>query len=126
MRFTWTYTLSTWKTLNNMAAKQKIPLLKSSLFWNKVADVLGLFGTGGLVTLNLEKADPMWSWIVGGATALVQIIRILFTDANRNNIPDILEDQHTEVQQEVNITVKENPGGLPTVDVTQTTTTKEP
>lgn len=107
-----------------MAAKKKIPLVKSSFFWNKMADVLGLFGTGGLVTLSVENADQKWTWIVGGATALVQFIRLLFTDGNKNNIPDILEDQEADVHvQEVNIAVIENPtGGPPIVDVTQTTT----
>lgn len=109
------------------AAKKKIPLLKSAFFWNKAADVLGLFGTGGLVTLDVNNAAQKWTWIVGGVTALVQVIRMLFTDANRNNIPDILEDQEAEVtHQEVNVSVKENPeGGPPIVDVSQTTTTKD-
>lgn len=107
-----------------MAAKKKIPLLKSSFFWNKMADVLGLFGTGGLVTLNVENADQKWTWIVGGATALVQLIRLLFTDGNKNNIPDILEDQEADLPvQEVTVAVTENPqGGPPIVDVTKTTT----
>ncbi len=108
-----------------MTAKKKIPLAKSSLFWNKIADVLGLFGTGGLVTLSVEDADSKWTWIVGGATALVQVIRLLFTDSNRNNVPDILEDQEEISQQEVTVAVKEDPkGGPPIVDVTHTTTTK--
>jgi hypothetical protein len=111
------------------AAKKKIPLLKSSFFWNKIADVMGLFGTGGLITLSETDADKKWSLIVGIATGLVQFIRLFFADNNRNNIPDILEDQEAEVQQEVNITVKPGPeGGAPIVDVTQQTTTltKEP
>lgn len=110
-----------------MAAKKKIPLMKSAFFWNKLADVLGLFGTGGLVTLDVNNADQKWTWIVGGATALVQVIRMLFTDSNKNNIPDILEDQEADVeQQEVNVTVKQDPqGGPPIVDVTQQTTTKQ-
>lgn len=109
-----------------MTTKKKIPLLKSAFFWNKMADLFGLFGTGGLVTLSVEDANVMWTWIVGGATALVQVIRLLFTDSNRNNIPDILEEQEAEVhQQEVTVAVKENPdGGPPIVDVTQSTTTK--
>jgi hypothetical protein len=108
------------------AAKKKIPLVKSSFFWNKLADVLGLFGTGGLVTLEVTNADDKWTWVVGIATGLVQLIRMLFTDANRNNIPDILEEQEAEIQQEVNIVVKQDTtGGPPIVDVTQTTTTKE-
>jgi hypothetical protein len=107
-----------------MAAKKKIPLFKSSLFWNKIADVLGLFGTGGLITLNVENADSKWTWIVGGATVLVQVIRLLFTDGNKNNIPDILEDQEADFPiQEVNVAVTENPaGGPPIVEVTKTTT----
>ena len=108
-----------------MTAKKKIPLLKSSFFWNKFADVVGLFGTGGLITLSETNADSKWSLIVGIATALVQIVRMIFTDANRNNIPDILEDQEADVQQEVTVAVSQNPeGGPPIVDVTQTTTTK--
>ena len=109
-----------------MTAKKKIPLLKSSFFWNKFADVVGLFGTGGLITLSETNADSKWSLIVGIATALVQIVRMIFTDANRNNIPDILEDQEAEIsQQEVTVAVSQNPeGGPPIVDVTQTTTTK--
>lgn len=90
-----------------MAAKKKIPLLKSSFFYNKIADVLGLFGTGGLVTLDVTNADQKWTWLVGIVTAMVQIIRMLFTDANRNNIPDILEDQEADVfETEVVTTVK--------------------
>lgn len=90
-----------------------------------MADVFGLFGTGGLVTLDVNNANHKWTWIVGGVTAFVQVIRMLFTDANRNNVPDILEDQEELLQQEVNIAVKENPsGGPPIVDVTQTTVTK--
>lgn len=109
------------------AAKKKIPLLKSAFFWNKVADVLGLFGTGGLVTLSVEDADSKWTWIVGGATALVQVIRLLFTDSNRNNVPDILEDQEEISQQEVTVAIKEDPqGGPPIVDVSQSITTKPP
>ncbi len=108
-----------------MTAKKKIPLLKSSFFWNKMADVFGLFGTGGLVALDVNNADHRWTWIVGGVTALVQVIRVLFTDANRNNVPDILEDQEEIQQQEVTVSVKENlQGGPPIVDVTQTTVTK--
>lgn len=108
--------------------KIKIPLWKSSFFWNKIADVLGLFGTGGLVTLDVNNADQKWTWIVGGATGLVQLIRMLFVDSNKNNIPDILEQQEAEVhQQEVTVAVKENPdGGPPIVDVTQQTTTTKP
>lgn len=82
------------------AAKKKIALLKSSFFWNKMADVLGLFGTGGLVTLSIENADSIWTWVVGGATGLVQVIRLLFTDSNKNNIPDILEEQEAEEDSE--------------------------
>ncbi len=106
-----------------MSAKKKIPLIKSYFFWNKMADVFGLFGTGGLVTLSVENADSKWTWIVGGATALVQLIRLLFTDGNKNNIPDIFEAQEADLPvQEVNIAVTENPeGGPPIVDVTKTT-----
>lgn len=108
-----------------MTTKKKIPLLKSAFFWNKMADLFSLFGTGGLVSLNVENADEKWTWIVGGATALVLIIRLLFTDSNRNNIPDILEEQEEIQQQEVTVAVKADPeGGPPIVDVTQTTTTK--
>lgn len=110
-----------------MTAKKRIPLLKSAFFWNKIADVLGLFGTGGLVTLDVNNADHIWTWVVGGITAAVQVIRLLFTDANRNNIPDILEDQEAEVQQEVNVVIKPAPdGGQPIVDVTQQTTITKP
>lgn len=110
-----------------MTAKKKIPLIKSALFWNKMADVFGLFGTGGLVALDVNKADNKWTWLVGGATALVQVIRLLFTDNNRNNVPDILEEQEEISQQEVTVAVKEDPkGGPPIVDVTHTTTTKPP
>lgn len=106
-----------------MTTKKKIPLLKSAFFWNKLADVFGLLGTGGLVTLDVNNANEVWTWIVGGATAIVQVIRLVFSDTNRNNIPDILEDQEAEVQQEVNITVKKDPeGGEPIVDVTHQTT----
>lgn len=105
-------------------AKKKIPLLKSAYFWNKVADVVGLFGTGGLVTLSEKDADHKWALIVGICTGAVQLIRLLFADNNRNNIPDILEDQETEIQQEVNVTVKPGvDGGPPVVDVTQQTIT---
>lgn len=106
--------------------KKKIPLMKSAFFWNKVADVLGLFGTGGLVALDVNNAAQKWTWIVGAITALVQVIRLLFTDSNRNNIPDILEEQEAEIHaQEVTVAVTENPeGGPPIVDVTQTTVTK--
>jgi hypothetical protein len=105
--------------------KKKIPLLKSAFFWNKVADVFGLFGTGGLVTLDVNNAAQKWTWIVGSITAFVQVIRMLFTDSNRNNVPDILEDQEEISHQEVTVAVKENPeGGAPIVDVTHTTTTK--
>jgi len=107
-----------------MTAKKKIPLVKSTFFWNKMADVLGLFGTGGLVALDVNNAAVIWTWLVGSVTAMVQIIRILFTDSNRNNIPDILEDQEAELQQEVNIVVTQNEGGIPIVDVTQQTTVK--
>lgn len=110
------------------AAKKKIPLLKSTFFWNKMADLFGLLGTGGLVTLDVKNADQKWTWIVGGATALVQFIRLMFTDNNKNNIPDILEEQEADVidKQEVTVAVKENPeGGPPIVDVTQTTTKKD-
>lgn len=109
------------------AAKKKIPLLRSTFFWNKIADVFALFGTGGLITLSENNADMKWTWIVGGATALVQLIRLLFTDNNKNNIPDILEEQEAEVgDQEVKVLVKEDPhGGPPIVDVTQTTKEKE-
>jgi len=107
-----------------MTAKKKIPLLKSAFFWSKMADVIGLLGTGGLVTLDLNNANEVWTWIVGGATGIVQVIRILFSDNNRNNIPDILEDQESDIQQEVTVTVKPGrEGGLPIVDVTQQTTT---
>jgi len=106
-------------------AKKKIPLLKSTFFWNKMADVFGLFGTGGLVALDVNNAAQKWTWIVGSITAMVQIIRVLFTDNNRNNVPDILEPQEEIEQQEVTVSVKENPsGGTPIVDVTQTTITK--
>jgi len=107
------------------AAKKKIPLLKSAFFWNKFADVVGLFGTGGLITLSETNADSKWSLIVGIATGIVQIVRLIFADNNRNNIPDILEAQEAEVQQEVNIVVtQDKDGGIPTVDVTQSTVTK--
>ena len=106
--------------------KEKIPLWKSAFLYNKLADVLGLIGTGGLITLDQNNADHKWTWLVGGATAAVQLIRLVFSDNNRNNIPDILEDQEAEVQQEVNIVVKQAPGGTPTVDVTQQTTTTKP
>lgn len=106
------------------AAKKKIPLWKSAFFWQKLADVFGLFGTGGLVALEVNNANEVWTWVVGGATGIVQVIRILFSDANHNNLPDILEDQETEVQQEVNVVVKQGvDGGPPVVDVTQQTTT---
>lgn len=110
-----------------MTAKKKIPLIKSALFWNKMADLFGLFGTGGLVTLSVENADAKWTWLVGGATALVQVIRLLFTDTNRNNVPDILEEQEEISQQEVTVAVKADPeGGAPIVDVTQKTISKPP
>jgi hypothetical protein len=110
-----------------MSAKKKIPLLKSYFFWNKIADIFGLFGTGGLITLSETDADKKWTLVVGISTGLVQFIRLFFADNNKNNIPDILEAQEAEVDhQEVNVMVKENPsGGPPIVDVTQTTTTKE-
>jgi len=54
---------------------------------------------------------------------LIQVIRLLFTDGNKNNIPDILEDQEADFPiQEVNVAVSENPaGGPPIVEVTKTT-----
>jgi hypothetical protein len=107
-----------------MAAK-KIPLLKSAFFWNKIADVFGLFGTGGLITLSETGADKKWSLVVGITTGAVQFIRLFFADNNRNNIPDILEDQEEVSQQEITVAVKENSqGGPPIVDVSQTTVTK--
>jgi hypothetical protein len=110
------------------AAKKKIHLLKSSLFWNKIADVLGLFGTGGLVAIDVNNGSETWTWIVGGATGLVQVIRLLFTDNNKNNIPDILEEQESDedvLQQEVNVVVtQDKQGGPPVVEVTQEVTTK--
>lgn len=106
------------------AAKKRIPLLKSAFFYTKVADVFGLLGTGGLITLDVNNANETWTWIVGCATGLVQFIRLIFVDSNRNNIPDILEEQEAELQQEVNITVKQDPeGGTPIVDVSQQTIT---
>jgi hypothetical protein len=105
-----------------MTAKVKIPLLKSAMFYNKVADVLGLFGTGGLITLNETNADDKWTWIVGAASITVQVIRMLFVDSNHNNIPDILEDQEADIQQEVTVTVKQGADGTPPiVDVVQNT-----
>lgn len=104
------------------AAKKKIPLLKSAFFWNKLADIVGLIGTGGLITLSETNADSKWSLIVGIATGAVQFIRLTFADTNRNNIPDILEDQEADVHQEVNVTVKPGvDGGPPVVDVSQQT-----
>lgn len=101
--------------------KENIPLWKSAFFWNKLADVVGVFGTGGLVTLNETNASHVWTWVVGAATISVQLIRLLFVDANRNNIPDIFEPQVADIQQEVNVTVKPGvDGGPPIVDVQQT------
>lgn len=108
-----------------MTAKVKIPIYKSAFFWDKIAEALIFIATISLVGSKLDKWSNTLTIVIGGASIIGQLLKIIFADKNKNNLVDLFETQEADIQQEVNVTVKPGvDGGPPIVDVTQQTTTK--